>query len=198
MDLINSKDRVVLILSHFWTPINITTAKEGIRKLISCGSISRKDQFVKCLSESGEPLYWEEWINPQRATYYEDQPFLSSCNKLYPVPTILLTTSKWVYQTKQKPNLRYLYKRYKGRCQICGDKFDMKDMTIEHIYPKSKGGTKESHNVTLTCQPCNCKKAAIYPYKNYKGEELGPSNPYPFFHAFQNCRSEWRPFLFKN
>ena len=102
---IDSKDRVVLILSHFWTPINITTAKEGIRKLISCGSISRKDQSVKCLSESGEPLYWEEWINPQRATYYEDQPFLSSCNKLYPVPTILLTTSKWVYQTKQKPSL---------------------------------------------------------------------------------------------
>ena len=197
MHLINSKDRVVLILSHFWTPINITTAREGIRKIISCGSTSRKDQFVKCLSESGEPLYWEEWINPQHATYYENQPFLSSCNKLYPVPTILLTTSKWVYQTKQKPNLRYLYKRYKGRCQICGDKFDMKDMTIEHIYPKSKGGTKESHNVTLTCQTCNCKKAAIYPYKNYKGEELGPSNPYPFFHAFQNCRPEWKPFLFK-
>lgn len=197
MELINSKDRVVLILSHFWTPINITTAKEGIRKLISCGSISTKHQSVKCLSESGEPLNWEEWINPQRATYYEDQPFLSSYNKLYPVPTILLTTSKWVYQTKQKPNLRYLYKRYKGRCQICGDKFDMKKMTIEHIYPKSKGGTKESHNVTLTCQPCNCKKAAMYPYKNHKGEELSPSNPYPFFHTFQNCRPEWRPFLFK-
>lgn len=197
MDLIDSKDRTVLILSHYWTPINITTAREGVRKLMSCGSANDKDATVRALCYSGEPLLWEEWIDSERSSYYKNQPFLGSCNKLYPVPTILLTTARWAYQSKNKPNLRYLYKRYKGRCQICGDKFDMKDMTIEHIYPKSKGGTKESHNVTLTCQTCNCKKAAIYPYKNYKGEELGPSNPYPFFHAFQNCRPEWKPFLFK-
>ena len=197
MNLIDSKDRVVLILSHFWTPINITTAKEGIRKLISCGSLTNKDSSVRVLSQSGEPLYWEEWINEERATYYQEQPFIASYNKLYPVPTILLTTAKWVYQTKEKPNLRYLYKRYKGRCQICGEKFDIKDTTIEHIYPKSKGGTKESHNVTLTCQPCNSKKAAIYPYKNYRGEDLKPSYPYPFFHPFQKERTEWRNFLFK-
>jgi hypothetical protein len=197
LDLIDSKDRLALILSHYWTPINITTAREGVRKLMSCGAFCDKEATVRALSYSGEPLLWEEWIDSSRAAYYKNQPFLTSCNKLYPVPTILLTTAKWAYQSKNKPNLRYLYKRYKGRCQICGDKFDMKDMTIEHIYPKSKGGTKESHNVTLTCQTCNCKKAAIYPYKNYKGEDLKPSNPYPFFHAFQNCRPEWKPFLFK-
>ena len=186
-----------MILSHFWTPVNITSAREGVRKLISCGSKNSKVMSVKALSFSGEPLTWEEWINPQRATYYENQPFMTSTNQIYPVPTILLTSAKWVYQTSDKPNLRYLYKRYNKRCQICGEKFDIKQMTIEHIYPKSKGGTKESHNVTLTCQPCNSKKSTIYPYKNYKGEELKPSNPYPFFHPFQRERDEWRPFLFK-
>jgi 5-methylcytosine-specific restriction endonuclease McrA len=198
LNLIDSKDRTVLILSHFWTPINITTAKEGVRKLISSGSSSHKNPSVKALSFSGEPLLWEDWIDSSRASYYKSQPFLSSSNALYPVPTILLTTAKWVYQTKNKPNLRYLYKRYKGRCQICGDKFDMKDMTIEHIYPKSKGGTKESYNVTLTCQTCNCKKAAIYPYTNKEGKELKPANPYPFFHPFQREREEWKPFLFRS
>ena len=71
-------------------------------------------------------------------------------------------------------------------------------MTIEHIYPKSKGGTKESHNVTLTCQPCNSKKSTIYPYKNYKGEELKPSNPYPFFHPFQERGMSGVHFYLKN
>lgn len=70
-------------------------------------------------------------------------------------------------------------------------------MTIEHVYPKSKGGTKEEHNVTITCQPCNCKKGTIYPYKNYKGEELESFKPLPFFHSFQKERPEWAPFLFK-
>ena len=198
MNLIDGKGRVVLILSHFWTPINITTAKEGIRKLISCGSKSNEIQSVHALSFSGEPLSWEDWINSERATYYKNQPFLSSYNRLYPVPTILLTTSKWVYKSKNPPNLRYLYQRYEGVCQICGEHFGMKDMTIEHVYPKSKGGTKEDFNVTMTCQSCNCKKGTLYPYKNYKGENLKGFKPWRFFHAFQKEREEWRPFLFKN
>ena len=196
-NVFGSKDRIVLILSHFWTPINITTAREGIRKLISCGSDSEKIKSEFALSYGGEPLSWENWINHERSSYYPSQPYMQSCSAIYPIPTILLTTCKWVHQTKAKPNLRYLYKRYRSKCQICGDKFDMKQMTIEHIYPKSKGGTNESHNVTLTCQPCNSKKAAIYPYKNYKGEELPPSNPYPFFDPMQKHRPEWEPFLFR-
>ena len=196
-NLCHAKERVVLILSHFWTPINITSAREGIRKLISCGSDSLRTKSVFALSYGGEPLSWENWINPERSSYYPNQPHIKSYNFKYPVPTILLTTCKWIHQTKAKPNIRYLYKRYKGRCQICGEKFDIKKMTIEHIYPKSKGGTNESHNVTLTCQPCNAKKAAIYPYKNHKGEELSPSNPYPFFDPMQKHRPEWEPFLFR-
>ena len=187
----------MLILSHFWTPINITTAKEGIRKLVSCGSADNPEPSVKALSSCGEPLLWEEWANPERSSFYKNQPHLKGSSKLYPVPTILLTTAKWVHQTKNEPNLRDLYARYKGFCQICGDKFDIKDMSIEHVYPKSKGGTKEGHNVTITCQPCNAKKGAIYPYKDFRGEELKGYCPYPFFHAFQAEREEWKPFLFK-
>lgn len=198
MNLIDGKQRVVLILSHFWTPINITTAKEGLKKLIACGCNSLEYPSVKVLSNGGEPLLWEEWIDPERAYYYKEQPFIQSSKKIYPVPTILLTTSKWVYQTKEKPDLRYLYDRYKGHCQICGEKKTIKDMSIEHIYPKSKGGTKDGFNVTITCHSCNCKKAALYPYKNHKGEELKPCTPWHFFHAFQKERKEWRPFLFRN
>ena len=153
---------------------------------------------MRALCGSGEPLAWEEWIDASRATYYSSQPFLSSSSRLYPVPTILLTTSKWVYRSKNPPNIRYLYKRFDGQCQICGEQFDVKDMTIEHVYPKSKGGPKEDYNVTLTCQPCNCKKGAMYPYKNYLGEELKPFKPLMHFHAFQKERPEWQPFLFKS
>ena len=153
---------------------------------------------MRALCGSGEPLTWEEWINASRATYYGSQPFLSSSSRLYPVPTILLTTSKWVYRSKNPPNIRYLYKRFDGQCQICGEQFDIKDMTIEHVYPKSKGGPKEDHNVTLTCQPCNCKKGAVYPYKNYQGKELKGYKPFRHFHAFQKERPEWQPFLFKS
>ena len=189
--LCDPNDKVVLILSHFWTPINVTTAKEGIRKLFCSTN-------VQALSASGEPLTWEDWINPSRACYFENQPFLNSTKKLYPIPTIILTNAKWVYQTTKKPSLKYLYNRYQGNCQICGEYFNIKDMSIEHVYPKSKGGTKDSHNVTITCKKCNCQKGTQYPYKNYKGEILKGYRPLPFFHSFIKERLEWKNFLFKS
>tara|TARA_Y100000592_G_scaffold67488_1_gene104854 strand:+ start:3687 stop:4268 length:582 start_codon:yes stop_codon:yes gene_type:complete len=190
MYICNPKDNVVLILSHFWTPINITSAKEGIKKLMS--------PDIKAISNGGEPLCWEDWIDPTRACYYDNQPFLRSKKNIFPVPTILLTSSNWSYKCQEKPNIDYLYSRYKGRCQICGKKLSVKKMSIEHILPKSKGGDNGWMNLTMTCKPCNAKKGNIYPYADYKGSSLKAPKPLPYFHSFLRHRDEWAIFLFKN
>lgn len=192
-------DRVCLILSHFWTPINVTTAQEAIRKLVTSGSKSCNNPTVKALTRDSEPVLWEDWINPGRSSYFERQPHLSSAFRMYPVPTILLTTSRWVYKTKAPPNIRYLYNRYKGQCQICGERFkDIRKLSIEHIYPKSLGGTKDWHNVTLTCKKCNCLKGTKYPYKDYNGNELKPPSLFNIVHTQSFERPEWKTFLFKD
>lgn len=193
----NPKDNTTLILSHFWTPINITTAKEAMHKITSSGSQELKDPKIKAISRSGEPLLLEDWINPELAMYYDDQPFLRSANKLYPVPTILLTSATWSFKGHGRPNLRYLYSRLKGRCQICGTKFPYKDMTIEHIEPRSLGGQDDWFNITMSCKSCNSRKGSIFPYKNYKGEDLNAPRPISFFHSFLKFRKEWDHFLFK-
>ena len=36
-----------------------------------------------------------------------------------------------------------VYIRDKGICQICGNQISFAKMTIDHIYPLSKGGEKE-------------------------------------------------------
>lgn len=185
----NPSDSLVLILSHFWTPINITTAKEGIRKLSS-------GEDIRVISNGGEPMSWEEWITSN--AFYENQPFLRSINFIYPVPTIILTSSKWCYKSQDKPNIHYLYSRFKGRCQICGNKFSVNKMSIEHIEPKSQGGHDLWYNLTLTCKLCNSKKGSIYPYKDHKGNTLKAPAPLPFFHTFLKQRKEWKPFLFKS
>ena len=64
------QDNVVLILSHFWTPINITTAREGIKKLAS------SDGSIKSISPEGLILDWEEWSSGSNNLYYDNQPNL--------------------------------------------------------------------------------------------------------------------------
>lgn len=43
-------------------------------------------------------------------------------------------------------------------CHYCQKEFTADDLTIEHIIPRSQGGTNDIENVTLACLPCNQEK----------------------------------------
>lgn len=50
----------------------------------------------------------------------------------------------------------YLLNKFNRQCAYCG----VKDVAleIEHIYPRSRGGSNRVSNLTLACQPCNQAK----------------------------------------
>ena len=48
-----------------------------------------------------------------------------------------------------------VFLRDKFTCQYCGDK---KDLTFDHLLPKSKGGVTNWENVVTSCSVCNIKK----------------------------------------
>lgn len=52
------------------------------------------------------------------------------------------------------------YHQQGGRCAICGEPKDFKDMHADHIVPWSKGGKTIPENCQMLCIPCNEKKKA--------------------------------------
>ena len=188
-------DNLTLILSHYWTPIGVTSAKDAIRKLCRDSEKSRSESSILALDRHYVSKGWKQWLDSTHNDYFEDQPHLRSTDTLYPVPTILLTTAKWSYNTARKPTVSYMYKRYKGVCQICGEQKPAKEMSVEHILPKSLHGTNDDYNLTLTCKPCNNKRGNIFPYISYTGKPLRPPKPLPFLHVFGVSRPEWKTFL---
>lgn len=48
-----------------------------------------------------------------------------------------------------------LYERHHGICQICGIHYEFKFMTVDHILPRSKGGSGLHRNIQLACWLCN-------------------------------------------
>jgi len=43
-------------------------------------------------------------------------------------------------------------------CQICGKELTVKEITIDHIIPLSKGGGNNIENLQPLCRSCNCSK----------------------------------------
>ena len=51
-----------------------------------------------------------------------------------------------------------LYGMQEGHCNGCKDHFRLRNLTIDHIVPQSKGGTDHIENLQLLCNWCNAVK----------------------------------------
>jgi 5-methylcytosine-specific restriction endonuclease McrA len=58
---------------------------------------------------------------------------------------------------------KLLYIKADGKCELCGKKILLDDMTIDHVKPLSMGGEDDVSNLSCTCLPCNVFKGNILP-----------------------------------
>ena len=57
---------------------------------------------------------------------------------------------------QNKPSRTMIYKRDGHKCQYCGS---TKELTIDHIIPRSRGGGDTWENLVVACMPCNTRKS---------------------------------------
>src|SRR6266702_6292825 len=94
--------------------------------------------------------------------------------RLCPITAITQELVKFDLQQMDKPEIsgvqyqqgtlagyelrEYLLEKWQRKCAYCGAT-DV-PLQIEHIHPRSKGGTDRVGNLTLACEPCNIAKGA--------------------------------------
>jgi 5-methylcytosine-specific restriction endonuclease McrA len=57
--------------------------------------------------------------------------------------------------SQNKPSRTMIYKRDGHKCQYCGS---TRELTIDHIIPRSRGGEDTWENLVVACMPCNMRK----------------------------------------
>lgn len=120
---------LVLVLNADYTPLNLTSARRGFL-LVDKG----KAEIVK-----------------------SDETPISAAFKTYIRPLIIRLLNYIKYHTKKlKINRNRIFKRDNHQCVYCGSR---KDLTLDHVIPKSRGGTNDWTNLVTSCSRCNVKKA---------------------------------------
>ena len=94
---------------------------------------------------------------------YHENISISSTNKKYQLPKVMRLFCKVGKISEVKFNRMNIFYRDSFTCQYCNIRFNSKDLTLDHVHPKSKGGETSWTNIVTACEKCNCKKKAYFP-----------------------------------
>jgi 5-methylcytosine-specific restriction endonuclease McrA len=120
---------------------------------------------------------------------------LRTVSQSFPFPSIIRTIKyvnipyKGVVLTRHN-----VFKRDHFTCQYCGTN---RDLTLDHLIPRSKGGKSNWTNLVTACKSCNAKKGDFSPEEvgmNLKKQPVKPSY-FMFLRASSIDREDWFPYL---
>jgi 5-methylcytosine-specific restriction endonuclease McrA len=115
-----------------------------------------------------------------------------------PVPSVI----RLVYLIRRpRPNGRLtrrdVFLRDAYTCQYCGKQ--TRDLTLDHVTPRHRGGTHDWENVVAACRACNHKKAGRTPQEAHMRLLRRPTRPpnfhYRIFYPYLGQQVEWRKFI---
>lgn len=91
----------------------------------------------------------------------------------------------------------HLFRRDNFTCLYCGRRFKPKELTYDHVVPRSQGGGRSWENIATACEPCNQKKGNKTPIEAKMHLLRKPFKPrwYPSLLAEVKGPKEWQPFL---
>ena len=160
----------MLVLNATYEPINVCTVRRAI---------------VLLLKEKAELVERSTWeLHSERASMA--RPMVVRLTSYVRVP----------HDThRRKITRRAVFARDGWTCQYCGSR---SNLTVDHVTPRSKGGSSTWENIVAACAPCNRRKGDLLPVQANMHPAREPKAPHPqvFIHvASPTIPSAWLAWL---
>lgn len=186
-------DQPVLVLNRLWQAVNICSARRALSMLFEGNA-----QVVHSEEGNFNTFSFNEW-----ADFSEQEPGLECINgvsiKLRLPKVILLMVYDRMPRKEVKFTRHNIFQRDKNICQYCGEKFDTRDLNLDHVIPRQHNGPTTWENIVCSCIPCNSRKSNKTPEQ--AGMNLIRQPRKPHWHPFMQVRfslqyhESWRHFL---
>ncbi|MDP6924088.1 MAG: HNH endonuclease [Candidatus Scalindua sp.] len=155
----------VLVLNKFYTAVHVINAKRAFAMLckesaevvsIDGGQYNSYD-FTSWVDVSA---FKAECELPDEDRYDSIKTFSLEIR----VPKIIrLVVYDKLPKTTIKFNRKNIFARDKNRCQYCGKKVPTSELSLDHVIPRTQGGTSNWKNIVCACTNCNKNKGGRRP-----------------------------------
>jgi len=170
-------DASVLVLNKLFMAVHIVSVRRAFTLL--CKDLAE----VVSLEEGQFATYdFETWreVSEFRAKHFrqEDDDWVRTAHSEIQVPRVirLFSYEKLPKQTV-KFNRRNIFARDHNQCQYCGKKFATTELSLDHVIPRSQGGTSTWENIVCACIKCNVKKGGRTPKQAHMTLVRKPEKP---------------------
>lgn len=138
----------VLVLNRYLQPVQVTTAKRAFVLLYGGAAFA--------LSEDGDPHDFDLW---RTLVIREGDDRLPIVGGELRVPRIVhLHRYDRTPRVTVRLSRRNVMFRDAHQCQYCGKRPPLRELNIDHVMPRSRGGQDTWENLVTACQPCNLRK----------------------------------------
>ena len=149
-----------LVLNRLWQPVNVV----GVERAFSLLSLDHA-QVIYAEDESFRVFNAATWFEfCKEAEAGRGARTIRTVNQTVIVPSVLLLrTYDRILLQEMKFNRQNLLERDDYRCQYCGKTFAPKELNMDHVLPKDRGGGTSWENVVTSCIRCNSRKSNRLP-----------------------------------
>ena len=156
------------------------------------------------------PLSLWSWQDAVKAVFMDRVMTLNEYDRVVRSPSFemrlpsVIALKEFIPLNKRPAFTRFnVFLRDMFACQYCGDRYETRELTFDHVIPRSRGGRTSWENVVTACSGCNMRKGNRMPREagmlprlkplapsTYQLRENGRGFPPNFLHE------DWRDYLY--
>lgn len=179
----------VLVLNRVYQPVHVTSVRRAVSLLYQ--------GVARAIDEQFRLFDFDSWSELAAAAH---QDVIRTVTRRIRIPRVIVLLT---YEHLPKARVRFsrfnIYARDGSTCQYCGRRLPRSELNLDHVIPRSRGGSTTWENVVCSCVACNLRKGGRSPDDAGMRLRRTPSRPRwtPVFRSATRRAfyREWMPFL---